>query len=76
MHTYGSFHLQIRPDLGRIEKWVLRNAFDDDQKPYLPKVGKSAFKTFLPSSKFTGDLSFYLVLFPLNIFLQCRNVPI
>ncbi|THF95122.1 hypothetical protein TEA_016988 [Camellia sinensis var. sinensis] len=28
----------IRPDLGRIEKWVLRNAFDDDQKPYLPKV--------------------------------------
>uniref|UniRef100_A0A1S4BZ26 Asparagine synthetase [glutamine-hydrolyzing] 2 n=1 Tax=Nicotiana tabacum TaxID=4097 RepID=A0A1S4BZ26_TOBAC len=29
--------LQIRPDLGRIEKWVLRNAFDDDQNPYLPK---------------------------------------
>ncbi|ONI02245.1 hypothetical protein PRUPE_6G186800 [Prunus persica] len=28
----------IRPDLGRIEKWVLRNAFDDVQKPYLPKV--------------------------------------
>ncbi|XP_047327678.1 asparagine synthetase [glutamine-hydrolyzing] 2-like [Impatiens glandulifera] len=27
----------IRPDLGRIEKWVLRNAFDDDKKPYLPK---------------------------------------
>ncbi|KAI4317262.1 hypothetical protein L6164_025148 [Bauhinia variegata] len=27
----------IRPDLGRIEKWVLRNAFDDDQNPYLPK---------------------------------------
>ncbi|XP_026437893.1 asparagine synthetase [glutamine-hydrolyzing] 2-like [Papaver somniferum] len=27
----------IRPDLGRIEKWVLRNAFDDEQKPYLPK---------------------------------------
>ncbi|TQE14121.1 hypothetical protein C1H46_000040 [Malus baccata] len=22
---------------GRIEKWVLRNAFDNDQKPYLPK---------------------------------------
>ncbi|KAF5960509.1 hypothetical protein HYC85_001718 [Camellia sinensis] len=31
----------IRPDLGRIEKWVLRNAFDDDQKPYLPKVTDS-----------------------------------
>ncbi|MBA0743485.1 hypothetical protein Gogos_006155 [Gossypium gossypioides] len=28
----------IRPDLGRIEKWILRNAFDDDKKPYLPKV--------------------------------------
>ncbi|WZZ58609.1 hypothetical protein YC2023_058716 [Brassica napus] len=27
----------IRPDLGRIEKWVLRNAFDDEDKPYLPK---------------------------------------
>ncbi|XP_062020812.1 asparagine synthetase [glutamine-hydrolyzing] 3-like [Rosa rugosa] len=27
----------IMPDLGRIEKWVLRKAFDDDQKPYLPK---------------------------------------
>ena len=30
---------QIRPDLGRIEKWILRNAFDDEQNPYLPKVG-------------------------------------
>ncbi|PKU70270.1 Asparagine synthetase [glutamine-hydrolyzing] 2 [Dendrobium catenatum] len=27
----------IRPDLGRIEKWILRNAFDDNDKPYLPK---------------------------------------
>ncbi|TXG60675.1 hypothetical protein EZV62_015248 [Acer yangbiense] len=27
----------VRPDLGRIEKWILRNAFDDDKKPYLPK---------------------------------------
>ncbi|KAG0464250.1 hypothetical protein HPP92_020319 [Vanilla planifolia] len=27
----------IRPDLGRIEKWVLRNAFDDTERPYLPK---------------------------------------
>ncbi|EPS71106.1 asparagine synthetase, partial [Genlisea aurea] len=27
----------IRPDLGRIEKWILRNAFDDEQDPYLPK---------------------------------------
>lgn len=29
---------QIRPDLGRIEKWIIRNAFDDEQTPYLPKV--------------------------------------
>lgn len=28
----------IKPNLGRIEKWVLRNAFDDEQQPYLPKV--------------------------------------
>lgn len=27
----------VRPDLGRIEKWILRNAFDDEQEPYLPK---------------------------------------
>ncbi|URE32518.1 asparagine synthetase [Musa troglodytarum] len=27
----------IKPDLGRIEKWVLRKAFDDEAKPYLPK---------------------------------------
>uniref|UniRef100_A0A0E0PW53 Asparagine synthetase [glutamine-hydrolyzing] n=3 Tax=Oryza TaxID=4527 RepID=A0A0E0PW53_ORYRU len=27
----------IKRDLGRIEKWVLRNAFDDEEKPYLPK---------------------------------------
>lgn len=29
----------MRPDLGRIEKWILRNAFDVEEKPYLPKVG-------------------------------------
>ncbi|KAH0891345.1 hypothetical protein HID58_053774 [Brassica napus] len=33
----------IRPDLRRIEKWVLRNAFDDEDKPYLPKVCFCAF---------------------------------
>ncbi|TVU27444.1 hypothetical protein EJB05_30055 [Eragrostis curvula] len=27
----------VRPDLGRIEKWVLRKAFDDEEKPFLPK---------------------------------------
>ena len=30
--------LQIRPDLGRIEKWMLRKAFDDEEQPFLPKV--------------------------------------
>ncbi|XP_051142985.1 asparagine synthetase [glutamine-hydrolyzing]-like [Andrographis paniculata] len=27
----------IKPDQGRIEKWILRKAFDDEEKPYLPK---------------------------------------
>ncbi|KAF3789130.1 Asparagine synthetase glutamine-hydrolyzing [Nymphaea thermarum] len=27
----------IKPDIGHIEKWVLRKAFDDEEKPYLPK---------------------------------------
>ncbi|KAG1365691.1 putative Asparagine synthetase [glutamine-hydrolyzing] [Cocos nucifera] len=27
----------IRSDLGRLEKWVLRNAFEDEENPYLPK---------------------------------------
>lgn len=40
---------QVRPDLGRIEKWVLRNAFDDDEKPYLPKVIKFLLSFILQS---------------------------
>ncbi|CAA0816858.1 Asparagine synthetase [Striga hermonthica] len=27
----------IKPDEGRIEKWILRRAFDDEERPYLPK---------------------------------------
>ncbi|KAG9141757.1 hypothetical protein Leryth_018137 [Lithospermum erythrorhizon] len=27
----------IKPDQGRIEKWILRKAFDDEKQPYLPK---------------------------------------
>jgi asparagine synthase (glutamine-hydrolysing) len=27
----------IKRDEGRIEKWILRRAFDDEQRPYLPK---------------------------------------
>ncbi|KAG9128818.1 hypothetical protein Leryth_009576 [Lithospermum erythrorhizon] len=29
--------IQIKPDLGFIEKWILRRAFDHREKPYLPK---------------------------------------
>uniref|UniRef100_A0A453DZT8 Asparagine synthetase [glutamine-hydrolyzing] n=1 Tax=Aegilops tauschii subsp. strangulata TaxID=200361 RepID=A0A453DZT8_AEGTS len=29
--------VRIRPDLGRIEKWILRKAFDDEEQPFLPK---------------------------------------
>lgn len=29
---------QINKDVGRIEKWALRRAFDDEEHPYLPKV--------------------------------------
>ncbi|XP_043807148.1 asparagine synthetase [glutamine-hydrolyzing] 1 isoform X2 [Manihot esculenta] len=28
---------KIKPEQGRIEKWVLRRAFDDEERPYLPK---------------------------------------
>ncbi|CAI0399947.1 unnamed protein product, partial [Linum tenue] len=27
----------IKPEEGRIEKWILRKAFDDEERPYLPK---------------------------------------
>ncbi|KAG6411924.1 hypothetical protein SASPL_124578 [Salvia splendens] len=27
----------IKPDQGRIEKWIIRRAFDDEERPYLPK---------------------------------------
>lgn len=29
---------QIKPDEGKLEKWILRRAFDDEEHPYLPKV--------------------------------------
>ncbi|XP_040973642.1 asparagine synthetase [glutamine-hydrolyzing] 1 isoform X1 [Gossypium hirsutum] len=31
------FMNQIKKDEGRIEKWILRRAFDDEEHPYLPK---------------------------------------
>jgi asparagine synthase (glutamine-hydrolysing) len=30
--------LQYDPEQGRMEKWVMRKAFDDEEQPYLPKV--------------------------------------
>ncbi|GMG98353.1 hypothetical protein Nepgr_000193 [Nepenthes gracilis] len=27
----------IKPEQGRMEKWILRRAFDDEEQPYLPK---------------------------------------
>ncbi|XP_013623513.1 PREDICTED: asparagine synthetase [glutamine-hydrolyzing]-like isoform X2 [Brassica oleracea var. oleracea] len=33
----SAFGLEIKPEEGRIEKWVLRRAFDDEERPYLPK---------------------------------------
>jgi len=43
----------IKPDLGRIEKWVLRNAFDDEERPYLPKVCLQITKAvFVPLCSF------------------------
>ncbi|XP_068485054.1 asparagine synthetase [glutamine-hydrolyzing] 1 isoform X2 [Phaseolus vulgaris] len=30
-------HKMIKRDEGRIEKWILRRAFDDEDQPYLPK---------------------------------------
>jgi len=32
--------LMVQVDVkgGRIEKWILRKAFDDEENPYLPKV--------------------------------------
>jgi hypothetical protein len=30
--------MQIRKDEGRIEKWIMRRAFDTPENPFLPKV--------------------------------------
>lgn len=38
---------QINREEGRIEKWVLRRAFDDEEHPYLPKVNNPKSKHFL-----------------------------
>ncbi|CAN6834569.1 unnamed protein product, partial [Brassica oleracea] len=36
------FFSHYRPDIERIEKWVLRIAFDDEKNPYLPKSAARA----------------------------------
>jgi hypothetical protein len=53
---------QVKRDIGRIEKWVLRNAFDDDERPYLPKVTK--LYDFDLHSTISGCFSQLLCLFP------------
>ena len=30
--------VQVNVKEGRIEKWIMRKAFDDEENPYLPKV--------------------------------------
>ncbi|KAF2552929.1 hypothetical protein F2Q68_00034847 [Brassica cretica] len=74
----------IRPDLGRIEKLVLRNAFDDEDKPYLPKdcsiinmLAKK--KIILPFLSLPEATSFVDVLFmrhrsPMTIPLNSNNI--
>ncbi|GLJ12617.1 hypothetical protein SUGI_0194670 [Cryptomeria japonica] len=37
----------VRPDIGRIEKWILRKAVDDEENPFLPKVPLSSPIYFL-----------------------------
>jgi hypothetical protein len=30
--------VQVKVKEGKIEKWIMRKAFDDEENPYLPKV--------------------------------------
>ncbi|XP_019089884.1 PREDICTED: asparagine synthetase [glutamine-hydrolyzing] 3-like isoform X2 [Camelina sativa] len=57
----------IRPDLGRIEKWVLRNAFDDEKNPYLPKVSDTmlmnASFVFPDNTPMTKEGYYYRTIF-------------
>ncbi|XP_019097199.1 PREDICTED: asparagine synthetase [glutamine-hydrolyzing] 3-like isoform X2 [Camelina sativa] len=57
----------IRPDLGRIEKWVLRNAFDDEKNPYLPKVSDTmlmnASYVFPDNTPMTKEAYYYRTIF-------------
>ncbi|CAN6886621.1 unnamed protein product, partial [Brassica oleracea] len=38
---YLWFRRTIRPDIKKIEKWVLRIAFDDEKNPYLPNAARA-----------------------------------
>lgn len=49
----------VKPDMGRIEKWVLRNAFDDEEKPYLPKVCLQNLLVF--SQPFSRNYTLYVL---------------
>lgn len=57
--------LQIKPDQGHIEKWVLRKAFDDEENPYLPKVNfsKSLFFPLIFLKQKQTQLLHILIIF-------------
>lgn len=62
--------LQVKLEGGRIEKWVLRKAFDDEEHPYLPKVRKR-----IKYSISRGKMSLILILLQL-IMLPLADVCI
>ncbi|CAI5515752.1 unnamed protein product [Closterium sp. Naga37s-1] len=46
----------IRKEDGRIEKWVIRRAFDDEEKPYLPKVTRTYLSCAVPTRAYPLSL--------------------
>ncbi|RXI04179.1 hypothetical protein DVH24_038453 [Malus domestica] len=57
----------IKKDQGRIEKWVLRKAFDDEEQPYLPKVTDkmmmNAERIFPHNTPNTKEAYYYRMIF-------------
>ncbi|KAG8471522.1 hypothetical protein CXB51_036944 [Gossypium anomalum] len=57
----------INKDEGRIEKWVLRRAFDDENHPYLPKVTDkmmlNASNIFPHNTPTTKEAYYYRMIF-------------
>jgi len=57
------YWMQIRKDEGRIEKWIMRRAFDTPENPYLPKVWDSVLPFSFPLH--TLHQNYICVTFPL-----------